>query len=73
MPPKDAVATELFMKNPTTGEMVKVTVAKDFQLEVADDRINDDVIYPKENRWFPFGGTISVKPTIIIDGSAREV
>ena len=73
MPPRDAGVGKLFVLNPSTEKMEELVTLSDADIE--DDRINDNVIDPKEDRWFDEGGTVefTLKPVEVIDVNAEEI
>ena len=73
MPPRDAGVGKLFVLNPSTEKMEELVTLSDTDIE--DDRINDNVIDPKEDRWFDEGGTVefTLKPVEVIDVNAEEI
>ena len=73
MPPRDAGVGKLFVLNPSTEKMEELVTLSDTDIE--DDRINEDVIDPKEDSWFHEGGTIefTLKPVEVIDVNAEEI
>ena len=75
MPPKITEIGTFYRKNPSTGEYENIGEIKDMTSFVDDDRINDNVIDPKEDSWFPEGGTVefTVKPVEVIDVNAEEM
>lgn len=75
MPPKIMGAGTFYRKNPSTGEYERVGEIKDMTDLIEDDRINDNVIDPKEDSWFHEGGTVefTVKPVEVIDVNAEEI
>ena len=69
MPPKIMGAGAFYRKNPSTGEYERVGEIKNMTDLIEDNRINDNVIDPKEDRWFDEGGTVefTLKPVEVID------
>lgn len=75
MPPKEFPNGELYFMNPSTGEFEKVADISSIELTATeDDRINENVIDPNENKWFSDGETFEFTlKNNVVDSTAREI